>query len=54
MKENAVDERGVQTRFFGMRRSFYREDVEDMAPVDYIKNLSIVAICGEVEFEKEI
>jgi RimJ/RimL family protein N-acetyltransferase len=50
----AMDEKDVQTRFFGMRRSFYREDMEDMFQVDYIKNLSIVAVTGEVGFEKII
>jgi acyl-CoA hydrolase/RimJ/RimL family protein N-acetyltransferase len=49
-----MDEKDVQTRFFGMRRSFYREDMEDMSQVDYIKNLSIVAVTGEVGFEKII
>jgi acyl-CoA hydrolase len=50
----AMDEKDVQTRFFGIRRSFYREDMEDMFQVDYIKNLSIVAVTGEVGFEKVI
>ncbi len=49
-----MDEKDVQTRFFGMRRSFYREDMEDMSQVDYIKNLSILAVTGEVGFEKII
>jgi RimJ/RimL family protein N-acetyltransferase len=49
-----MDEEDVQTRFFGMRRSFYREDMETMSQVDYIKNLSIVAVTGEVGFEKII
>jgi acyl-CoA hydrolase/ribosomal protein S18 acetylase RimI-like enzyme len=49
-----MDEKDVQTRFFGIRRSFYREDMEDMFQVDYIKNLSIVAVTGEVGFEKVI
>jgi RimJ/RimL family protein N-acetyltransferase len=47
-------EKDVQTRFFSMRRSFYREDMENMFQVDYIKNLSIVAVTGEVGFEKII
>ena len=50
----SMDEKDVQTRFFNMRRSFYREDVENMFQVDYIKNLSIVAVTGEVGFEKVI
>ena len=50
----SMDEKDVQTRFFNMRRSFYREDMENMFQVDYIKNLSIVAVTGEVGFEKVI
>ncbi|MCP4624578.1 MAG: GNAT family N-acetyltransferase [bacterium] len=49
-----MDEKDVQTRFFTIRRSFYREDMETMTQVDYIKNLSIVAVTGEVGFEKII
>jgi len=49
-----MDEKDVQTRFFSIRRSFYREDMETMFQVDYIKNLSIVAVTGEVGFEKII
>ena len=49
-----MEEKDVQTRFFGMRRSFYREDMEGMSQVDYIKNLSILAVTGEVGFEKII
>ncbi|UCD78620.1 MAG: GNAT family N-acetyltransferase [Desulfobacterales bacterium] len=49
-----MDEKDVQTRFFSMRRNFYREDMESMFQVDYIKNLSIVAVTGEVGFEKVI
>ena len=49
-----MDEKDVHTRFFSMRRSFYREDMETMFQVDYIKNLSIVAVTGEIGFEKII
>jgi len=49
-----MDEADVKTRFFSMRRSFYREDMETMFQVDYIKNLSIVAVIGEIGFEKII
>jgi ribosomal protein S18 acetylase RimI-like enzyme len=49
-----MDEKDVQTRFFSLRRSFYREDMEDMIQVDYIKNLTIVAVTGVVGFEKII
>jgi RimJ/RimL family protein N-acetyltransferase len=50
----AMDDEDVRTRFFGLRKSFYREDMEDMFQVDYIKNLSMVAVTGEVGFEKVI
>ena len=49
-----MDEKDVRTRFFSMRRNFYREDMENLFQVDYIKNLSIVAVTGEVGFEKVI
>ena len=49
-----MDDEDVKSRFFGIRRSFYREDMEGMAQVDYIKNLSIVAVTGELGFEKLI
>jgi RimJ/RimL family protein N-acetyltransferase len=49
-----MDAKDVQARFFSARRSFYREDMEGIAQVDYIKNLSIVAVTGEVGFEKII
>ncbi len=49
-----MDEEDVETRFFGIRRSFFREDMENMFQVDYIKNLSLVAVTGEIGFEKVI
>jgi acyl-CoA hydrolase/RimJ/RimL family protein N-acetyltransferase len=49
-----MDEKDVQARFFGTRRSFFREDMEGMVQVDYINNLSIVAVTGEVGFENII
>ena len=49
-----MDEKDVLTRFFSIRRSFYREDMENMFQADYIKNLSIVAVTGEIGFEKII
>ena len=49
-----MDLKDVQARFFGARRSFFREDMEGMVQVDYINNLSVVAVTGEVGFEKII
>ena len=50
----SMDEKDVQARFFGIRRNFFREDMEGMFQIDYIKNFSIVAVTGEVGFEKII
>lgn len=50
----SLDERDIQARFFGIRRRFFREDMEGIFQIDYIKNLSIVAVTGEVGFEKII
>lgn len=49
-----LDEEDVRARFFGLRKSFFREDMEDMFQVDYINSFSIVAVTGEVGFEKII
>ena len=49
-----MDKNDVLNRFFSPRRSFFREDLEGMAQVDYINNLSVVAVTGEVGFEKVI
>ncbi len=49
-----METKDVQARFFGNRRSFYREDMEGMVQVDYVNNLSVVAVTGEVGFEKII
>jgi acyl-CoA hydrolase/RimJ/RimL family protein N-acetyltransferase len=49
-----MDQKDVQARFFGTRRSFFREDMEGLAQVDYINNLSVVAVTGEVGFEEII
>jgi acyl-CoA hydrolase len=49
-----LDEEDVRARFFGLRKSFFREDMEDMFQVDYINSFSMVAVTGEVGFEKII
>jgi len=50
----SLDEKDVRARFFGIRKTFFREEMEGIFQVDYIKNLSIVAVTGEVGFEKII
>ena len=47
-----MDARDVEMRFFNLRRHFYRDEMEDMSQVDYVKNLSIVAVTGEIGFER--
>jgi acyl-CoA hydrolase/ribosomal protein S18 acetylase RimI-like enzyme len=47
-----LDEEDVRARFFGLRKSFFREDMQDMFQVDYINSFSMVAVTGEVGFEK--
>ena len=49
-----LNEEDVRARFFGLRKSFFREDVEDMFQVDYINGFSMVAVTGQVGFEKII
>jgi acyl-CoA hydrolase/GNAT superfamily N-acetyltransferase len=47
-----MDDKDVEMRFFNLRRHFYREEMENMSQVDYVKNLSIVAVTGEIGFER--
>ena len=49
-----MDKDDVLARFFSVRHSFFREDMEGMAQVDYINNLSVVAVTGEIGFERVI
>jgi len=61
-----VDERRLQehfynqeksdiiSRFFHEKKSFVREEAEGMSQIDYIKNLTIVAIIGESGFRKVV
>ncbi|MGD9875349.1 GNAT family N-acetyltransferase [Desulfococcus sp.] len=61
-----VDERRIQehfynlepddvvSRFFHEKHSFVRDDLEEMLEVDYVKDLTIVAVVGEFGFGKVI
>ncbi len=61
-----VDERRIQehfynlnkedviSRFFGEKRSFPRDDLENTLEVDYVKDLTIVAVTGEFGFGKVV
>ena len=50
----AMDEADIRARFFGLKKSFFREDMEGMFQVDYINCFSMVAVTGEFGFEKTI
>ena len=41
-------------RFMHEKSSFLREEVDDFSQVDYVKNLTLVAVTGETGFEKVI
>lgn len=47
-----MDSKDLEMRFFNLRRHFFKEEMEDMSQVDYVKNLSIVAVTGEIGFER--
>jgi GNAT superfamily N-acetyltransferase len=61
-----VDERRIQehfyqlekvdivSRFFHKKTRFVRNDVQDMFQVDYIHNMTIIALVGESGFEKVV
>jgi len=49
-----LDKESVVARFFHKRTSFFRDDVENLFQVDYIKNMTIVAITGDLGFGKII
>jgi acyl-CoA hydrolase/GNAT superfamily N-acetyltransferase len=49
-----LDRQDIISRFFRPKTSFPRSDVEGMSRIDYIKNLTLVAVVGEVGFEKVV
>ncbi|KPA10872.1 4-hydroxybutyrate coenzyme A transferase [Candidatus Magnetomorum sp. HK-1] len=49
-----LDKESVVARFFHQKTSFFRDDVKNMFQLDYIKNMTIVAITGEFGFGKII
>ena len=44
----------VVSRFFHEKHSFVRDDLEELLEVDYVKDLTIVAVVGEFGFGKVI
>lgn len=49
-----LDKDDVLSRFFHEKTSFIRSDVETKSQIDYIKELTIIALVGETGFEQVI
>lgn len=45
-----LDKKDIVSRFFHEKRSFVREEAEGVSQIDYIKDLTIVAVVGEFGF----
>jgi acyl-CoA hydrolase len=50
----SLDKKDVQLRFFHEKISFDRSDVETRSQIDYIKDLTLVAVVGEFGFGKVV
>jgi acyl-CoA hydrolase/GNAT superfamily N-acetyltransferase len=50
----SLDKEDVQLRFFHDKSSFDRSDVETRSQIDYIKDLTLVAVVGEFGFGKVV
>ena len=44
----------ILTRFFHQKTSFSQKDVETVASIDYLRDLSLIALVGEPGFEKVV
>lgn len=49
-----LEKQDVISRFFHDKHRFARTDMESLSQIDYIRNLTILAVVGEVGFEKII
>jgi acyl-CoA hydrolase/GNAT superfamily N-acetyltransferase len=49
-----MEKQDVVLRFFHEKTSFKRDEVEDISQVDYVKNLTVIAVLGEAGFETVI
>ena len=49
-----LDKNDIFLRFFHDKTSFARSDIEYMSQIDYVKDLTIVGLVGEMGFEKVI
>ena len=50
----SLDKDDVVARFFHEKTSFLQEEVEDVSQIDYIKDLTVVAIVGEFGFGRVV
>ena len=46
-----MDRKDIISRFFHEKKRFVRDDVEGMSQIDYIRNMTIVALVGEFGFD---
>ena len=49
-----LDKKDVISRFFHDKSSFVRDEMEELSQIDYIKNLTLVAIIGEFGFGRVV
>ena len=49
-----LDKNDIYSRFFQARSRFVRDDLESMFHIDYIKNLTLLAVVGEFGFGKVV
>jgi acyl-CoA hydrolase/GNAT superfamily N-acetyltransferase len=49
-----LDKDDIYSRFFQARSRFVRDDLESMFDIDYIKNLTLLAVVGEFGFGKVV
>jgi acyl-CoA hydrolase/GNAT superfamily N-acetyltransferase len=49
-----LDRKDIISRFFHEKRRFVRDDVEGMSQIDYIRNLTIIAVVGEFGFGRVV
>jgi GNAT superfamily N-acetyltransferase len=49
-----LDKDDIVSRFFHEKTSFVRKDVEGMSQIDYIKDLTIIAVVGEFGFGRVV
>jgi len=50
----AQDKDDIYSRFFQAKTRFVRDDVESMFQIDYVKNLTLLAVVGEFGFGKVV